>query len=291
MQSRYIQWLQRKNPPTPIFQGAGIYWQAYGGALVPATSKPVFIDPGPEEVRALLRQSGAAFIRCTSRPSETPTAWWYIVCDTYDKSQHSANTRYKIRRAHKNFVVKPLDALWLAHHGYPCYIAASGRYSFHQPVSEEQFHRHISSMQEGPFEPWGVFSQDELAGYGILIREDDDIATAILKFNPLHLKGYCAYAFFDEILSHYVADRGLRVNNGNRAIAHDTNIQDFLLKFGFTRWYGHLKVAYQPWLAYLVWLVYPFRAVFHRMPLFLCQQKMSPVLRQEEFRRQCLNTQ
>jgi hypothetical protein len=289
-QSRYVQWLQRKNQPTPIFQGAGIYWQIYGGALIPATIKPLFIDPEDKEVIALLRQSGAAFVRFTSRPSETPTAWWYMVCEKYDGSKHSANTRYKVRRAHKNFVVKPVDPLWLAHHGYSCYLAAASRYSFNQPTSEDEFRRHTSSMQEGPFEPWGIFSQDELAGYGILIREDNDITTAVLKFHPRHLKGYCAYAFFDGILSHYVADLGLRINNGNRAISHDTHIQDFLLKFGYSRWYGHLKVAYQPWLAYLVRLAYPFRAIFDRLPFFFCQQKMNPTLRQEEFRRQCLNT-
>jgi hypothetical protein len=287
MPSPYVHWLQNKKPPTPVFYEAGIYWQVYSKALIPATIKPLFIEPSPAALRSLLRQSGQPLIRYTSNPKTSPSVWWYIVCDHYDKSVLTSKMRNQIKRGHRNYYVKPVDCLWLAQNAYPCYVAAASRYTNVLPASEREFRNHLLSMEGGPLDHFGVFSlKGLLVGYAILMREDDDVGIINLKFIPAHLKEYSSYALFDVLLSHYVSHLGFRVNNGNPPVIHNTNIHDYLIKFGFKRWYGRLQVRYQPWLSWLTRIVYPFRKLIRHLPFSHCQKRLIPFLHQEELRRQ-----
>ena len=43
-----------------------------------------------------------------------------------------------------------------------------------------------------------------------------------------------------------MSSRHLALTNGARAIVHETEMQEFLLKFGFERRYGALEIVYSP---------------------------------------------
>lgn len=125
-----------------------------------------------------------------------------------------------------------------------------------------------------------------MAGYCQCIVEGSNVATSIIKYDPNYLKYYSSYALMDAILSYYVRERNMMVSNGTRAIAHDTNIQDYLLKFGFRREYCRLNVFYQPLVGMAVKVLYPFRRFLKLMPDDSLKHKVEAVLYQEQLRRE-----
>jgi hypothetical protein len=199
--------------------------------------------------------------------------------------------RNQIKRGHKNNRVEKVSAEWLAINGYPCYFSAYSRYSAAFPVKEEHFRNSILKNAGGPFEYWAVFTRydDRLAGYCILAIEDNHVNISTLKFVPERLKGYSSYALIDKIIRNYVAEQKMIMNNGSRSISHDTNIQDFLLKFGFRRQYCSLNVVYSPVLKILVVLLFPLRNIFVKLPDFKSLHRIRSLLFQEQIRRSCLN--
>ncbi len=282
---QYERWLAQCGER--ILHRAGVSWRIYRGALVPATPFPCFVAPESVEARRLLRESGAALLRFSAVPKREPTEWWYMVSDSYDRAALSPNMRNKIRRGHRSCRAERVTAEWLAGNGYGCYRAAFSRYRGATPQSEPRFREALASEASGPFEHWAVFADEALVGYSSHVVEGDQVALSVTKFDPAGLKERSAYAFFDTILTHYVAERGFTVNNGNRAVSHDTNMQDFLLQFGFRRLYARLCVAYRPWLAALVWACFPARNAFRVLPGSAAVHRVRSLLYQEELRRRC----
>jgi len=123
----YISWL--KESKQPMFEGAGTYWRIYQKALVLASLKPEPIKLSREQAQELLEKSGALFLRCFTRTSEIPTAFWYTACDEYKSDNLPRKVRSQIRRAYKDCRVERVDPVWLSDHGYACYRAAYSRYT------------------------------------------------------------------------------------------------------------------------------------------------------------------
>ena len=80
----------------------------------------------------------------------------------------------------------------------------------------------------------------------------------------------------DTLLTSYVVERALPINNGERTVLHDSNMQDFLLKFGFRRHYCRLNIIYSSPLHHVVNLVYPFRSLVQHSPNIRCLLKSRP---------------
>lgn len=270
----------------PLFDGAGITWQFYQGALIPASPLPTFADIGIDTCRRLLDESNAYLIRWSSDPSNQETPWWWVICDEYDFSQLPSKIRGEIRRGRRGCIVRRISATWLAEFGYECYKKAFARYRYSKPVVESEFRFHMLQKLdfEKLFEYWGIFVEDKLAGYVECIIEDQGVATSIIKYDPDYLQYYISYATIDTLLTHYVTERGLPINNSTRSISHDTNIQDFLLKFGFRRQYCRLNVQYNHYIELVILLLYPVRRF---LPDWRIIQKPKSLLFQEELRRAC----
>ncbi len=271
----------------PLFSGAGTYWQIYGGALIPASPVSRFVDMDVQTSRRLLNESKAYLMRWSSDPSSQETPWWWIVCDKYDLALVSGNTRSKIRRGQKKCVVRRVSAAWFAESGYECYNKAFSRYHHATPTSKDAFRSSIllKAQHESLFEYWGAFVEEQLVGYvECVVEEDKGVATTIIKYDPDYLRYYTSYAMMDTLLSHYVVERTLPISNGNRSISHDTNIQDFLLKFGFRRQYCRLNVQYRRFLELAILLLRPFRKL---LPGWAAINNVKALLFQEELRRAC----
>ena len=283
--SAYISWWQRK---CPLFQAGSTYWLIHEKtALLPVNVGPCFIHLSRDECRTLLQDSGAWLLRYSSDPCQEQTEWWYVLCDEYDPAKLSGNTRSKLRRGQRRCPVRRVEPSWLAEHGYPCYQAAFQRYENAQPRSQDSFRSGMLAAASGPFEYWGVFAGEALAGYCRCALEQNYVATEVIKFDPAYLKDYSAYAMIGTLLQHYVVEGGLTVNNGNRPVSHDTQFQGFLLKLGFRRQFCRLNVVYRPWLHAAVRIAFPFRRALGALPDRGRVHRLQTLLFQEEIQRRC----
>jgi hypothetical protein len=285
MVGSYSEWCRAQGHQ--LYYAAGLAWRLYHRALVPVTPFPCLAELPTAEARRLLRESGALFVRFSSGPVTGPTAWWYMVAERYDVASLSSNTRSKIHRGRRRNQVRRINAEWLAEHGHPCYVSAHQRYRHARPAAAPAFREEVLAEGGGPFEHWGVFAEDDLVGYASCVVEGASVFTSAVTLAPAGLKDYSAYALFDALLSHYVAGRGMTMSNGTRAVSHDTQMQDFLLQFGYKRLYARLHIVYQPWFDLLVRWLYPARRLLRHIPGAAGVHAVKSVLYQEELRRRC----
>ncbi|UFS69349.1 hypothetical protein LPW11_15785 [Geomonas sp. RF6] len=272
---------------TPLYRGAGVRWMSYRGALIPASLVPTFVDVDAGTAGRLLAESGAYFLRWSSEPSAKENGWWWMVCRDYSIERVSGNTRHNIRRGYKKCRVERLPIATLAEEAYPSYLKAFERFKNATPEGEEEFRSRlfILSEDESLFHGWGVRVKGRLVGY-LICTVEDGCAVSVTegRFDPDYLSCYPWLALMDTVLTEYVAGEGLPVSNGERAIAHDTNMQEFLLRFGFERHFCRLNVQYQPYLKAAVSCLYPLRSL---IPDLKITHNVKATLFQEEIRRGC----
>lgn len=258
----------------------------YRGALIPATAMPVYVELPYREALQMVKDSEALFLRYTTGPKKEETVWWHMVCRQYDFQKVSANTRSKIRRGMKRLSITRSDPLWLAEQGYECHRKSYQRYKHARPLPPEEFRTFLSSLAGCPiFDVWTCLKDDSLLGYIICLREAGGVFMHTIDITPEGLHDYAGYAMIHHVLDDYVSKKGLPVTNGSRSISHATDMQDFLLKFGFEREYAQLHVVYRPDVRLAVNLLYPFWRIlkwFDGIPLI---QKISSVLYQERILR------
>jgi hypothetical protein len=279
----YIDWL--KDRRHLIFEGGGTYWKLYHHALIPASPKPEPIELDSHEANKLLEKSGALFLRYFSRRYEQPTAFWYTACHEYDLMKLSGNTRSHVRRGHKHCRVERVDATWLADNGYPCFQAAFSRYRNTRPESREDFNDMCRGSIGGPFEFWAAFVGNELAGFAKCAVGHDYSALTVFKLDPRFLSLYSSSALQDAILRTYVCEQKKTITIGFRNVAHDTDVHEFLLRFGYRHIYCDLKIHYRPMVRALVNVLYPFRLAMGRAAESRFSGRIKPLLVQEEIRR------
>lgn len=280
----YVRWLKETNQP--VYEMAGSYWRVYQKALVPACPKPEPIQLDLKQARELLSRSGALFLRYFTRTVRHPTDFWYTACHEYNFSNLPPKARSHIRRSYKSCHTERVDPAWLADHGYPCYVATFSRYRNSRPESKEKFDEMCRrGGVAGPFEFWGVFVKDRLAGFAKNVVGQDYAATLVLKLDPNFMQLSTGPALQDTLLKAYVSEQGKPVFAGFRSIVHDTNMHDFLLKSGYSRVYCDLKVIYRPAVRTCVNLFYKCRSLVDRFPESSIKGKIRGLLTQEEIRR------
>ena len=279
----YVRWLKETNQP--LFEMAGIHWKHYHKALVPASLKPAPVELNPQQCNELLHRSGALFLRYFTRTVDHPTSFWYTSCKQYSFANLPQKVRSHIRQGYRSCRVERVDPVWLADHGYDCYTAAFLRYRNARPESKDQFDEMCRGSLGGPFEFWGAFVDDQLAGFAKCAVADDYAACLVLKLDPDFIRMNISSALKDTILKSYVAEQGKTVYAGFRSVVHETNTHDFLQKHGYSRVYCDLKVIYRPVVRTCVNLLYNFRSLATRVPENFLKSSIQGLLAQEEIRR------
>jgi hypothetical protein len=279
----YVSWLKNRN--MPVYEMAGTYWRSYQKALIPASLKPEPIIISEEQGQQLLERSGALLLRYFTHTVKYPTSFWYSACKEYDIKNLSQKVRGRIRRGYKSCSVKRIDPLWLADNGYACYASAFSRYRNAEPDSKEQFDAICRWAVGGPFEFWGVFVGDTLAGFEKFAVGHDYAASLVLKLDPNYIHESIGPALKDTTLSAYVTQQQKTMYNGFRSVIHETNTHDFLLTLGFSRVYCDLKIIYRPAVKACVDLLYNHRPLLNRLPESTIKSKILGLLSQEEIRR------
>jgi hypothetical protein len=137
----------------------------------------------------------------------------------------------------------------------------------------------------GPVDFWGVFVGDNLAGFSKCVVGEDYAASVVIKMDPRFLPLSPASGLQDAMLTCYVGQQNKIMLNGFRSMVHDTNMHDFLLKFGYRRIYCDLKVVYRPAVRLFVNLLYQFRSIVRRTPESGWTGKIKVLSAQEEIQR------
>jgi hypothetical protein len=279
----YVTWLQ--DTKQTVFEVAGTRWRAYQKGLIPASLKPEPIRLSAAQERELLHKSGALFLRYFTRTFETPTPFWYTACNEYNPNNMGRKTRTQVERAYKVCRVERMSPLWLSANAYCCYVAAFAKYRNAQPDPRSKFEAECRGAAGGPFDFWGVFVGDQLAGYIKYFVGADYIAGLEMKLDPQYLSLNPSSALQDTVLTTYVLNQHKTVYVGFRSLLHDTNIHDFLLRFGYRRVYCDFKLVYRRSVRMFVNFLYSFREVANHMPDSSWSNKIHSLLRQENIRR------
>ena len=283
----YADWLRRHGER--VYTAAGVEWRTYRGILVPVSDVPCAIELSQAEARRLLRESGAALVRYPGRgvtQDSTRDGWYYVVADTCPAREDlDKKVRYEVKQGFKHCQVRQVEAAWLAEHGYECYRAAHARYRHSTFDNEATFRADMMSRTDGPFEHWAVLVGDRLAGYSRCNVVAPWVHHSVAKYHPEYLRERAAYALVRALLEEYVGRRGLKLVNGTRTMAHDTDYNRFLLKQGFRYVVCELRVVYRRLLGLGVTLLYPARSVLSRLPHTAPLSRVRAVLALEELRR------
>jgi hypothetical protein len=190
-----------------------------------------------------------------------------------------------VQKAYKACRVGRISPSWLANYGYSCYLAAFTKYRNTEPISRSQFRAECQIAASGPFDFWGVFVGDQLAAYVKYFVGADYIAGLEMKLDPQYLSLNSSSALQDTILTNYVTNEHKTVYAGYRSLLHDTNIHDFLLRFGYRRVYCDFKLVYRRSIRWVVNLLYSFRKAANHIPDSTFGNRIRSLLRQEAIRR------
>ncbi|MDA3820248.1 MAG: hypothetical protein PF590_07315 [Candidatus Delongbacteria bacterium] len=269
----------------------GILWKKYQGALIPENPPHVEIHLTSEEQKYLLKTSTALFLRWPSQfDMPHASAWWYVIKDSFDgMDELSRKTRSKVRRALKRQQVRKVSHEFVAEHGYEVYNNAFTQYdTYLKPLSEKEFTQYIQSLDESQWAFFAVFDNESgvMTAYSQNFVCDETAEYKIIKLHPAYLKNYASYALIYTMNEYYLTEKKCKyVNDGSRAIAHQTKVQDFLIhKMKFRRAYCKLNVKYKPWVRVFDYDFFPFRGVFKSFRCNGCK-KINVLMRQEEIRR------
>ena len=124
--------------------------------------------------------------------------------------------------------------------------------------------------------------------YAVLTEYDTYIEFSILRAVPDAERLGINAAMVAGILENYKKEleNGIYINDGSRAIRHETAFQDYLEKFfEFRKAYCKLDIAYKRKIALIVKLLYPFRDKISNESGI--GSKISAILKMEEIRRNC----
>jgi len=266
-----------------------IAWKYYHGALLPQLAPHEKIVLTRKEEHELLKLGKSYFLRYISDwDREDESQFWYVIKDEVEKIEVlSSNTRSKVRRGLKHCTVKKVSPEVIANEGYMVYRKAFENYNTYlKPMNKEVFTRDILTTHKCDF--WAVYKKDEnkLIAYSQNFIEENSVNYATIKFNPEYLKLYPSYALFFEMNSYYLNEKNLLyVNDGARSIAHDTNIQTFLIdKFKFRKAYCKLHIIYRWDVRLAVKVLYLFKPFLHKINSKFFN-KIVILLNHEEIRR------
>ncbi|EJT6151356.1 TPA: hypothetical protein I9081_001804 [Clostridium perfringens] len=193
------------------------------------------------------------------------TKWWYIIKDDiYDISALKSKRRYEINKGKKNFsveIINPknfisqlIDIQKKAYEQYPL--------KYRPKVNEEKFIEDINSWGENT-KIFGAFSVEDssLCGYAMIIEFEEYANFAMLKVIPNYEKLGVNAAIISGILENYNSKLvdNYYICDGERALLHETNFQDYLEKyFGFRKAFCKLNVKYRFPISFIILLFTPF---------------------------------
>lgn len=250
-----------------------IEWKNYKGVLLPLTAQHHSVNLSKKEQNELLKKSGVHLIKWVNEwDNPLPTNYWYVIKDSFGGlAELKSNMRNQVRKGLKLCEVRKIDADFLLKNGYLIYKNAHIHYQqkSNSPIkmpTEESFkniYKKIATVSEF----WGVFEKEsnQFIAFAENVIRDRGVVYGSMKFDPAYLKLYPSYSLIHTMNQYYLEDCKMRyVSDGPRALSHETQIQDMLIrKFNFRKAYCKLNLAFSPFLEFTVSIFYPLRNIVY----------------------------
>ena len=270
-------------------------WTYYNHAALPTTPPHELPDLSPIEDGSIWSdlQGGAPVLArwTTDWDCGNETEWWYCIKDTpLDINSLKAKRRYEIKKGQKNFSVKLISPTNYTDDLCSVTIAAYQGWpeKYRPTIDREKFSDEIATWQE--YDIFAAFSNDsgKLCGYAKLKDCGSYIEFSVLRTLPAAERLGINAALVHSICEFYESrfDGKFYINDGSRAIRHETAFQNYLEKyFGFRKAFCKLNISYRPGIRLAVSCIYPFRRYIGNNTSI--GSKLSAILKMEEIRRSC----
>ncbi|NDV82032.1 hypothetical protein [Bacteroides sp. 51] len=268
-------------------------WKIYQKALIPK-SFPHEVKILKNEVKVILKESGCYFARYTTDFDYGKVGQWYfVVKDTsLDVNSMKSKHRSMVMKGIRSFDVKIIDPINFKEQLYFVLNESLSVYpeKYRKHYSKKQFDDIVDEWDKNNYDCFGAFDKEtgELGGYALTCKDSKFAELLVVKTIPSLQRKQINAAIVCEICNVYMGDGGVKmINAGERNIRHETNYQDYLLKyFGFRYAYCKLNVVYAPQVKFIVNCLYPFRSIIQKISKINgFVYNVSCVLKQEEIRR------
>ncbi len=216
------------------------------------------------------------------------TQFWYIIKDNiFDINSVNAKRRYEIKKGIKHFYVKEIKDLNLVDDVYSVHLESllgydKQRVTVPQKDEFDKWTRH--SIQRSDCALLGVFDRDDdrLCGYSDCYLRGKYIPISSLKTRVSCEARNVNFALLYGIIEHFAEElsNGCYLCDGTRNVLHETNFQDFLIKyFGFRRAYCELKLRYRGCMKLFIHIIFPFRKALGKLGI----RELDSLLRQHAY--------
>jgi len=159
-----------------IFEGCGVLWYSVPNGFLVSLPYQQPLDPLQEEVRALLRSSGAAGVRFSSLQWHGIEGGVYLHRGrNYTLQSVNAKHRPRVRKGMETFEVRQVPEEVLLQQGIQLNYDTMRRQNHYDPEfgDPDRWARLVKAIQCCPaISAVGVFAGDRLASYMITCRED-----------------------------------------------------------------------------------------------------------------------
>lgn len=265
-------------------------WKYYNHALIPTGGphEPPMLDELSEK-RIWDNYGKALFARWVEDwDCNKSTEWWYVIIDKpFDIASLKSKRRYEINKGNKNFSVEKIDPLHYTEDIYDIAVKAFSVYpKKYRPIIEKQsFIKDIKAnwQKYTVFLAWN--SEGKPSGYAYLDEKKEYADFMVLKTIPEEEKKGINAALVFSILEYYrdkLAQGKFYICDGSRAIFHDTNFQDYLIKyFNFRKAYCSLHIKYRTGVSWIIALCKPLKSLLTNSSIKTINQ-LAAVIKMDE---------
>lgn len=271
-------------------------WKYYNHAIIPTTPPHGMPDISSVENGDIWRKvKGKSFLArwTTDFDCGYETKWWYCIKDApLELDKLKSKQRYEIKRGIANLDVEIISPLNYKQEIYEinklCYDDYPKQYR--PKTNDEKFNKQMEDWSKNAI-VFAAFNNKtkEMFGYSVCFYREEYISLAIQKV-PHQYQSYGTNA----ALIYYICEEFFNnplysikyISDGARNIRHQTNFQDYLIKyFGFRKAYCKLHIIYRPSIRIILKILYPFRKFFSYFKSNKLIYELSCMLKQEEIAR------
>ena len=251
---RFADYYRRRNMRCEILDGT--LWVEQNRIIFPDGPTARSYAISAETAQSLLSHSRTALLlRCAGGygPEVTSRKWYSVICRSFIPLERcSANMRKQMRKGLRCCVAKKVDADYIARNAYEVHLAAFKRYGI-RPKTKEQFVQDVLAARDfsDVIDFWAVFYQGRMVGFAHShVYAGLEVQHCGMSFDPDYFRFYCSNALIYTMNEYYLQEKSFPfVNNGFRAVLHQTNIYEYLIQhFGYEYAYMNLYVHYKPLL-------------------------------------------
>lgn len=252
-------------------------WRYYNHALLPTCAPHEITDVSRLNEKVFWSQTpgNAILARWTSDfDLKEEGNWWYVIKDDeFDISKLKSKRRYEINKGKKNFEVKEIDPLLFIDEIVDIHIKAYEEYpiQYRPVVNNDKLSQEIIEWKNNA-KIFGAFSLEDskLYGFAMAVEYDTYVNFTMLKVVPSSERKGINAALVAGLLEHY-NDRltnGYYICDGERALFHETQFQDYLEKyFGFRKAYSNLHIKFRFPFSIIIKCLFPIRGLVEKSGL------------------------